>query len=234
VKDKKTNCINRYKNFILVGIIFVLFVTLGGFSVKFFELDRQQEKVDSLERALMELKAAMNIDSVRQYNIQKIMKIIDQFNSDMPSTTKYEIADEIYRISVIYTNLNVELICATISHESARSWDPMVTSNAGAMGLMQIMPVTGIYLAAEEGITWTSAEEILYDPIYNIRLGSRYLSTLIETYGLEGGLAAYNGGERRAALWLANDKAANILVKETEGYIPAILKFYQDYQQPNL
>ena len=234
MNSNNRNLINQYKHFILVGIVFVLFVTISGFSIKFFELERQQEKVESLERSLIELKAAMNIDSVRQYHIQKIMKIIDQYNSNMPSSKKYEIADEIYRLSLIYTNLNVDLICATISHESAKTWDPMITSKAGAMGLMQIMPVTGIYLAAEEGITWTSAEETLYDPIYNLRMGSRYLSTLVETYGLEGGLAAYNGGERRAALWLASDKAENILHKETQGYIPAILELFQNYQQSSL
>lgn len=231
---KQQNMIVRYKNILLVAIIFVSFITIGGFSVKFIEIDRNQKKVASLERALMELKAAMNIDSVRQFNLQKIMKIIDRYNPSMPSSTKYEIADEIYRLSLKYTNLNVDLICATVSHESAKTWDPMITSKAGAMGLMQIMPVTGIYLAAEEGITWTSAEEILYDPIYNLRLGARYLSTLIEMYGLEGGLAAYNGGERRAALWLANDKADNILFQETRDYVPAILKLYQDFQKSAL
>lgn len=234
MERKKNNMISQYKSFLLVGIILVLFVTIGGFSVKFIELDRNQKKVASLERALMELKAAMNIDSVRQFNIQKIMKIIDQYNSNMPSSTKYEIADEIYRLSLKYSNLSVDLICATITHESAKTWDPMITSKAGAMGLMQIMPVTGLYLAAEENITWTSAEDILYDPVYNLRLGASYLSTLVEMYGLEGGLAAYNGGERRAALWLANDKAENILYQETKDYIPAIMKLYQNYQQSSL
>ena len=234
MESKKINMISRYKNILLVGIIIVLFITLGGFSVKFIELDRHEKKVASLERALMELKAAMNVDSVRQFNIQKIMKIIDQYNSNMPSSTKYEIADEVYRLSLKYSNLDVDLLCATISHESAKTWDPMITSRVGAMGLMQIMPVTGVYLAAEENITWTSAEEVLYDPIYNLRLGASYLSTLIEMYGIEGGLAAYNGGEHRAAMWLANDKADNILFPETKDYIPAILKLYQNYQQSSL
>ncbi len=231
MEAKNTSMIGRYKSFLLVGVIFVLFISLAGFTVRFVELDRSQKKIQDLERSLMELKAAMNIDSVRQYNIQKIMRIIDQYNKSMPSSTKYDIADEIYRLSLKYSNLNVDLLCATITHESAKTWDPMITSQAGAMGLMQIMPVTGIYLAAEEGITWTSAEDILYDPIYNLRLGARYLSTLIEMYGLEGGLAAYNGGERRAALWLANNKADGILYKETQDYVPSILKLYEDFQK---
>jgi soluble lytic murein transglycosylase len=231
MERKNTNLISRYRNILLVGAVFVLFISMAGFSIKYLEIDRNQEKIRSLEHSLMDLKAAMNIDSVRQFHIQKIMAIIDRYNSGLPSNTKYEIADEIYRLSQKYTNLNVDLICATVTHESALSWDPMITSKAGAMGLMQIMPVTGIYLAAEEGIPWTNAEEILYDPIYSLRLGVRYLSTFAEIYGIEGALAAYNGGERRASLWLANNKAQGILFEETENYIPSILKFYEDYQK---
>ncbi len=231
---KKTNVINRYKNILLLGAIFVLFISIAGFSIKFLDIEKNQHKIKGIELALMDLKAAMNIDSVRQYNIQKIMSIMDRYNSSLPSNTKYEIADEIYSLSQKYTNLDVDLICATITHESALSWDPMVTSKAGAMGIMQIMPVTGIYLTAEEGMTWTSAEEILYDPIYNLRLGCRFLSTLIEIYGIEGGLAAYNGGEKLAALWLANNKAKGILYAETEKYIPFIMKLYEEFQNASL
>ena len=231
MEARNAGMMSRYRSFLLVGVIFVLFVSMAGFTMKFVELDRNQKKIQDLERSLMELKAAMNIDSVRQYNIKKIMRIIDQYNKSMPSSTKYDIADEIYRLSLKYSNLNVDLLCAMVTHESAKTWDPMITSQAGAMGLMQIMPVTGVFLAAEEGITWTSAEDILYDPIYNLRLGARYLSSLIEMYGLEGGLAAYNGGERRAALWLANNKAQGILYQETQDYVPSILKLYQTYQK---
>lgn len=133
-------------------------------------------------------------------------------------------------MSVKYTNLDVDLICATITHESALTWNPEIKSHAGAIGLMQIMPATGMYLARFEEITWTSAEEILEDPIYNIRMGSRYLSTLISYYDLEGGLAAYNGGEKTASRWLANNKADGILYAETRDYIPAVKKLYKKFQ----
>jgi len=162
------------------------------------------------------------------------MSIIDRFNKDMSSEKKYEISNEIYEMNIKYTNLDVDLICATISHESAATWDPTIESNAGAIGLMQIMPATGMYLAKFEDISWTSANEILSDPIYNIRMGTRYLSTLITYYGLEGGLAAYNGGEKLAALWLENNKADGILWAETRDYIPAVVKLYKKYRETSL
>jgi soluble lytic murein transglycosylase len=158
------------------------------------------------------------------------MTIIDQYNPTMSSGLKYEIAKEIHNVSIKYENLNIDLICATITHESAGTWSPDITSKAGAMGLMQVMPTTGMFVAVYEDITWTSAEDILFNPIYNIRIGSRYLSSLISLYDVDGGLAAYNGGERRAALWLGSGKANGILAEETEKYVPAIMRLYDEYQ----
>jgi soluble lytic murein transglycosylase len=148
----------------------------------------------------------------------------------MPRVKKYEIAEEIYAMTKKYPVLNVDLLCATITHESAGTWDPEIISPAGAMGLMQIMPATGMFIAAYEGISWTSAQEILFDPIYNIRLGARYLSSLIELYDVDGGLAAYNGGEQRASLWIESGKMGGVLAKETQHYLPAIQRLYEEYK----
>jgi soluble lytic murein transglycosylase len=184
----------------------------------------------SLSRELVDLRSAMNIDSVRQYKLQKILTIIEKFNPDLSSSDAYDIANEIYEMSVKYTNLDEDLLCAVITHESARTWDARVVSSAGAMGLMQIMPVTGFFLAEYEGISWTSPEDVIFNPIYNIRMGARYLSMLSEQYGLDGALAAYNGGERQAALWLANGKDDKYLWAETRQYIPLVMKLYDSYQ----
>lgn len=205
-------------------------------SYRFFDLGKVHEnpRLSHLEKSLQDIRAAMNVDSVRQYNIQKIMKIINRYNKDMPSGMKYEIADEIYAMSVKYTNLDVDLICATITHESGGTWEPEVESESGAMGLMQIMPATSLWIAHYEGITWTSSEDVLFNPIYNIRIGCRELSTFIDMYDLEGGLAAYNGGEKRAAIWLANNKAKGLLWAETSNYIPHILLLYNEFKEITL
>ena len=65
-------------------------------------------------------------------------------------------------------------------------------------------------------------------------MGTRYLSTLITYYDLEGGLAAYNGGEKQAARWLANNKADGILWAETQDYIPAVKKLYKQFKESAL
>lgn len=219
-----------------VTIIFLILMTAAGFSFKYFAKDQTNEKMVRLERTLNELRAALNSDSIREYNIQKIMAIIDNFNTKMPSNKKYEIADEIYKMSIKYNNLDVDLICATITHESAMTWDPKVKSEAGAMGLMQVMPATGMYVSTYEKLSWTTPEDVLYNPIYNIRLGCRYLSSLIDFFDndVDAGLAAYNGGQKQAALWVANGKSDGILWAETRTYVPAILKLYLEYQSLNI
>jgi soluble lytic murein transglycosylase len=191
-------------------------------------------RMEKLGLDVVNLRSAMNIDSVRQYQIQKAMKIINQQNKEIPPTQAYEVANEIYDLSVKYTNLDVDLICATITHESAGTWNPTIVSKANAMGLMQVMPVTGFFLAEYEGISWTSPEDVLFNPIYNLRIGTRLLSTLITRYGLDGGLAAYNGGERQAANWLANGKDDKHLCPETRNYVPAIQKLYALYKSQTI
>lgn len=224
----------KMKLTLLTMFIVITCLSAISFSFKYFSFEETAAKISDLERMLQNIRAAMNVDSVRQYQIQKIMYIIEQYNKDLPPSQKYEIANEIYRMSIKYPNLDVDLICATITHESALTWRPDIKSEAGAMGLMQIMPTTGVLLAQAEGIPWTSPENILYDPIYNIRLGCRYLSALIKSYNTDGGLAAYNGGEKRAALWIANDRNYTYLWEETRDYVPAVLKLYEKFKNQGI
>lgn len=222
---------NRILQVVMLTVIVCLIVL--GFVFRFYILDQLNHsttKMTAFERSLDHLRAAVHVDSERQYHIQRVLTLIERYNIKMAPEKRFEIADEIYRMSVKYPNLNVDLICATITQESALTWRPNIQSQAGAMGLMQVMPGTAVFLTIDEGIPWTSAEEILYNPILNIRLGCRYLSTLISMYGLEGGLIAYNGGEKRAALWLASGKDDSLLWAETRGYVPAVMKLYQEFQ----
>jgi len=191
-------------------------------------------RMEKLGQDLVNLRSAMNIDSVRHYQIQKIMKIIEMHNKDLSATESYEIANEIYELSQKYTNLNVDLITAVITHESAGTWNPKVVSKANAMGLMQIMPVTGFFLASYENITWTTPQDVLFNPIFNLRIGTRLLSALITRYNLDGGLAAYNGGEKQAAIWLANGKDGKYLPVETREYVPAVQRLYERYKAQSL
>lgn len=102
----------------------------------------------------------------------------------------------------------------------------IITSSAGAQGVMQLMPETGAELAAAAGEKYdpNNAEQ-------NKRLGSAYLKQQVEKYGdVRLALAAYNAGPGRvdAAIKAAGEDATfgQILAKlpqETQKYVPGVL-----------
>jgi soluble lytic murein transglycosylase-like protein len=75
------------------------------------------------------------------------------------------------------------LVSALIQVESG--YRPTAKSNKGAMGLMQLMPATARQYKVRNP----------YDPKANIAAGVQHLKALIDRWGVEWGLAAYNAGE---------------------------------------
>ena len=128
------------------------------------------------------------------------------------------------------------LVYAVIKAES--NFDVNAVSNAGAMGLMQIMPETYEWLASKEGITDVSQEDLL-NPEINIKYGCMFLSILLERYPqLSSAVAAYNAGFGNVDNWLEDIAIApdgknleHIPFPETEQYTEKVLKNYQQYQR---
>jgi soluble lytic murein transglycosylase len=93
------------------------------------------------------------------------------------------------------------LVVAVIRSES--SFNNFAVSGVGAMGLMQMMPDTGSWLAKQRGSTWRS-KAYLFDSELNVELGCAYLASLIERFGtVEKALVAYNAGPGLARKILA-------------------------------
>jgi soluble lytic murein transglycosylase len=102
------------------------------------------------------------------------------------------------------------LVAAVIEVES--SFRPRAVSRAGALGLMQVMPATGAWLAAEAGEPDRGTPPHLLDPEWNVALGVRYLAHLVERFGrVEEALVAYNAGPGRARRVLSGDERARWL-----------------------
>jgi soluble lytic murein transglycosylase-like protein len=97
-------------------------------------------------------------------------------------------------------DLNPWLLVSLIRIESYGI--PTAVSNVGALGLTQIMPVTGKEIAGDLHI----AEYDLFDPATNVRMGAYYLGQLLERFeGNErAALAAYNYGPTAVARMLRN------------------------------
>jgi soluble lytic murein transglycosylase len=97
------------------------------------------------------------------------------------------------------------LVVAVIRCES--SFNNYAVSHVGAMGLMQVMPDTGNYLADKAGFK-LQRHSNLFDSELNIELGTAYLANLIERFGSpERALVAYNAGPTQARKILAQSGA---------------------------
>ena len=96
-------------------------------------------------------------------------------------------------------NLDPALIAAVIYRES-KFRD--VTSDAGAKGMMQILPDTARFIATKSGGT-EFEEGDLANPQINISYGSWYLRYLLDLYDGNpvAAIAAYNAGHRNVDRW---------------------------------
>jgi soluble lytic murein transglycosylase len=106
------------------------------------------------------------------------------------------------------------------------------TSQAGAKGLMQVMPETADYIAQKSGGT-AFVQGDLATPQVNIAYGSWYLRYLLQKY--EGrvvlALAAYNAGEGKVDEWVAGASANGEMFRaadhipfpETRSYVEKVL-----------
>lgn len=91
-----------------------------------------------------------------------------------------------------------------------------ITSRAGAMGLMQLMPGTYVAMRALHGLGSDP-----HDPRDNILAGAAYLRAMHERFGYPGLFAAYNAGPARYERHLRDGKP---LPGETRRYIATLAR----------
>jgi len=110
------------------------------------------------------------------------------------------------------------LLAAMIKVES--NFRPDAVSEAGAKGLMQLMPNTAQWIAKETNSSEFTLEK-LTDPKTNIDFGSWYLRYLLENNGHDESraLAAYNAGDAGAGY------------QETRSYVKHVLKAKEVYKK---
>jgi soluble lytic murein transglycosylase-like protein len=121
-----------------------------------------------------------------------------------------DLAPEEYRPLVVRAanafSVDPRLLAAIVTVET--EWDRFAVGSHGELGLMQIMPATGEWLAELAGLK----EYDLADPTTSLRLGALYMSALLREYGTpEKALAVYNGGPAAAEHWQTNLYARRVL-----------------------
>jgi soluble lytic murein transglycosylase len=128
--------------------------------------------------------------------------------------------------------LNPLLVTALIRQESRFMSD--ITSSAGAVGLMQVMPDTGAWVAEKIKLK----EYKLDDPEDNIKLGTWYLDYTHSEYANNSMLAvaSYNAGPGAVGDWVAKKGVGDpdqfvesIPYSETRGYVKSVFENYWNY-----
>ena len=114
--------------------------------------------------------------------------------------------------------LDPALLAAVIYQES--KFRASVTSDSGAIGLMQLIPATAKGIAIHTGGSRFRVED-LYNPELNVRYGAWYLRHLLDKYGDERtALAAYNAGQENVDRWRAERR--RIAFAETRSYVDRV------------
>jgi len=121
-------------------------------------------------------------------------------------------------------------------------FDPAVRSGADARGMMQLLPSTAAIVARKMGVGYSAS--MLYEPDYNMRLGSSYLGSIVNQFSGSYIMAAagYNAGPGRPAAWInmCGDPRAGsqdpldfiecIPFSETRNYVMRVMENMQVYR----
>jgi tetratricopeptide (TPR) repeat protein len=129
------------------------------------------------------------------------------------------------------------LIYSLVRTESL--FNPEAVSNVGALGLMQIMPRTGLHIARLLADT-TYATPMLAEENLNLVYGSWYMRRLIRYYrgNYLLAVAAYNAGPLAVDRWIRQNPVLeldefleNIPYDQTYAYVPKIMSYMNIYSR---
>ena len=133
----------------------------------------------------------------------KIEEVINSYCSSLNDRAISNLADIILNESKKY-GYDWELILAIIKTES--EFDSRAVSSKGARGLMQVLPSTARWVSSQLGFKYQGLSS-LYDPEYNIKLGTHYLHMMHQKFGnIEEAIAAYNRGPRGLRQYIYENK----------------------------
>ena len=134
-------------------------------------------------------------------------------------------------------SLDPAYVASVVLAES--SFDAEAVSSVGAIGLMQIMPATGEWIAGKLADEPFDVQR-LYQPEVNLRYGCWYLRFLLDRYDEDMYTAstAYHQGQGRVDQWLEDPQYSQdgrtltaISSAVTDTYVNRIMESYANYQE---
>jgi hypothetical protein len=152
----------------------------------------------------------------------KILDIIEEFQIGFKDDEVAVLTQVIYDESKKY-GYDPLLILALIMTESSLRKGQV--SEMGAMGLMQVKPSVGHALTQRRGLDW-KGELSLFEPAYNIQLGTLYLFELVLKFkDVKKAIIAYNLGENALKLRLRQGR------QPPTYYLRKVLKNYEQLKE---
>ncbi|MBI5683416.1 MAG: transglycosylase SLT domain-containing protein [Deltaproteobacteria bacterium] len=128
------------------------------------------------------------------------------------------------------------LVYAVITQESG--FNETVISRAGAIGLMQIMPKTGLKIAETLSMDKFQVDDLFLADV-NVTMGTTYLKEVTREFNgnIYHALAAYNAGPHMVKAWLkkynnidTDEFVENIPYRETRNYVKQVMAAYEIYR----
>jgi peptidoglycan lytic transglycosylase len=167
----------------------------------------------------------LGLAAVVAVGLLALKPIIDDALIELTLPLRHE---DIIRQQARAKDLDPALVAAVIYRES-KFRDQ--TSDAGAKGLMQILPDTAKFIAKRSGGTQFELRD-LANPQVNISYGCWYLRYLIQLYGGNqvAAVAAYNAGHGHVDEWGGSDlRVDDIRFPETRQYVEDVFDKRGDY-----
>ena len=133
-------------------------------------------------------------------------------------------------------SLDPAYVASVVLAES--SFDAEAVSSVGAIGLMQIMPSTGEWIAGKLDDAFDVQR--LYEPSVNLRYGCWYLRFLLDRYDgdMRTASTAYHQGQGRVDEWLQDPEYSQdgrtltaISSAVTDTYVSRIMESYEHYKE---
>jgi peptidoglycan lytic transglycosylase len=210
------------------------------------ELDAAREVAPSAPIVNLRIAQIFRINGENVAAINALKRAYPDYGQTLPEEMSREVWDVFYPLKW-WSNIKEEsrrqgldpyLVAGLIRQESV--FDPQARSRANALGLMQILPSTGMAVARRTSLGGGSISSAdLFNPILNIQLGTAYVKELLAKFErFEYVAAAYNGGETRVRRWLREmpptdieEWVESIPLSETRGYVQGVYRNARQYQR---
>ena len=176
------------KNTVLILVFAAIIFNTVTSGVLIVWMNQDRKSLKKVEADICELKDKLEAEiSLREKlypELKKSAKLLKKYNPTLDDLTTVRYAYKIFQCSD--EHVSPDILTALIVVES--SADSEAVSSKGALGLTQVMPNI-----------WKYDKKTLKNPYKNIEAGSSILSYYVKKHGLNGGLSAYNSGQKNGS-----------------------------------